>query len=68
MVHYDGSYKNDTLDIQVQQYNIIMDILGGWLRILEEGLQKLLGKKDKRCARKHAEVCSVKYVEYCRDV
>ena len=52
----------------VQQYNIIMDMLGGWSRTLEEGLQKLLGKKDKRCARKHVEACSVKYVEYCRDV
>ena len=26
------------------------------------------GKKYKRCAPKHAEVSSVKYVEYCKDV
>ena len=53
----------------IQQYNIIMDVLGGWSRTLEEGLEKLHWEtKDKRCARKHAEVCSVKCVKYCRDV
>ena len=31
----------------VQQYNIIMDVLGGWSRTIEEGLRKLLGKKTK---------------------
>ena len=31
---------------------------------MEEELWKLLGKKDKRCATKHAEISSVKYVEY----
>ena len=31
----------------VQQYNIIMDMLGGWSRTMEEGLWKLLGKKTK---------------------
>ena len=64
MAHYDWSYKNDTLDIQctVHQYNIIVDVLGGWSRTMEEGLWKLLGKK------KHAEVGSVKYVEYCKGV
>ena len=31
----------------VQQYNIIMDVLGGWSRTMEEGLRKLLGKKTK---------------------
>ena len=50
----------------VQQYNIIMDVHGGWSRTMKEGLRKLLGKKDKRCATKHAEVCSVKHVEYSR--
>ena len=25
----------------IQQYNIIMDVLGGWSRTLEEGLEKL---------------------------
>ena len=50
MAHYDGSYKNDTLDVQctVNQYNIIVDVLGGWSRTMEEGLRKLRGKKDKR--------------------
>ena len=52
----------------VHQYNFIMDVLGGWSRTMEEGLRKLLGKKDKRCATKHAEVGSVKYVEYCKGV
>ena len=46
----------------VHQYNIIMDVLGGWSKT------EVAGKKDKRCATKHAEVSSVKYVEYCKDV
>ena len=29
------------------QYNITMDVLGGWSRTMEEGLWKLLGKKTK---------------------
>ena len=33
----------------VQQYNIIMDVLGGWSRTIEEGLRKLLGKRQKVC-------------------
>ena len=41
------------------QYNIIMDVLGGWSKTTEEGLRKLLGKKTK-----HAEVSSVKYGEH----
>ena len=49
----------------VQQYNIIMVVLGGWSRTMKERLQKLLGKKNKRCATKHAEICSVK--QYCKD-
>jgi len=56
------------LGYTVQQYNIIIDVLGGCSRTMEEGLRKLLGKKDKRCASEHAAVCSAKYVEYCKDV
>ena len=44
-----------------------MDVLEGWSRTMEEGLRQFLGKKDKRCAMNHAEVCSVRYVEYCKD-
>ena len=31
----------------VQQYNIIIDMLGGWSRTIEGGLRRLLGKKTK---------------------
>ena len=30
-------------------------------------ITEVAGKKDKRCATNHAEVCTVKYVEYCKD-
>ena len=60
MVHYDGSYKNDTLDIQS-----ISTILS-WM-CLEVG-QGLWKTKYKRCAMQHAEVSSVKFVENWKDV
>ena len=31
-------------------------------------ITEVSGKKDKRCATKHAEVGSVEYVEYCKAV
>jgi len=31
----------------VQQYNIIIDVLGGWSRTMEEGLRKLQETKKK---------------------
>ena len=31
----------------VHQYKIIMDVLGGWSRTMQEGLRKLLGEKTK---------------------
>ena len=59
MVHYDGSHKNNTLDIQSSGNNIIMDVLGGCSRTIKEGLRK----KDKRCATKYASlVCQVRNI------
>ena len=33
---------------EVKQYNIIMDVLGGWFRDLEVKLKELVGSKSKR--------------------
>ena len=60
MAHYDGSYKNSTLDIHGLAWGLVKDC---GRRITE-----VAGKKGKRCATKHAEVGSVKYVEYCKGV
>ena len=47
----------------MHQYNVIVDVLGDWSRTTF-----VAGENDKRCATKHAEISSVKYVEYCKDV
>ena len=60
MAHYDGSYKNDTVDIQSTS-TIIIDVLGGWSMTMEEGLRKLLGKKTKDVLR-NAQKSVVSYV------
>ena len=40
-----------------------------WRLVKDYGrrITEAAGEEDKRCATKHAEVCSVKYVEYCKD-
>ena len=67
MAHYDGSYKNDILDIQS---SIQYCHERAWRLVKDYGrrITEVAGEKDKRYATRHAEVCSVKYVEYCKDV
>lgn len=38
-----------------------------WVNDYGRGITEVVGKKDKRCTTKHAEVRSVEYVEHCED-
>ena len=63
MAHCDGTYK--IYNAPVQCYR------GRAWRLVKNYRRRttyVAGENDKRCATKHAEISSVKYVEYCKDV
>ena len=43
---YSWELKQKYQGYEVKQYNIIMDVLGGWCRDLEAKLKKLVGSKS----------------------
>ena len=52
---------------EVRQYNIIMNVLGGWSRDLDVTMQELVGSRSKKSVAKHAEGGVIGIPEYFPD-
>ena len=51
----------------MRQYNIIMDVVGGWPRDLDVTMQELVGKQEQESVAKHAEGGVIGIPEYLSD-
>ena len=52
----------------IAQYNIIIDVLGGWSKDLDDTVQKLVGNRAKDVLRKMQKACLAGTKKYCSHV
>ena len=50
---------------QVKQYNIIIDVLGGYSADVSHAVKELVGERECHSLTKNAEICHIEYTKHC---
>ena len=50
---------------EISQYNIIVDVLGGWSTDVEVAVKELVGRRHKDCPQEDAKGMLIRHTEHC---
>ena len=50
---------------KVKQYNIIIDVLGGYSADVSHAVKELVGERECHSLTKNAEICHIEYTKHC---